>query len=96
MTSLFMGQVVMCMVKLILCSYTSGYMSDGTYQQKPVCDEYTSDRPLECKILRIDDNEVKVDCNESIKKNKKKYSISDNKLNLNPKWVNKEFCNDHN
>jgi len=96
MTNLFIGQVTMCMVELILCSYTSGYMADGTYQSKPVCNEYTSDRPLRCEIISMDSEQVKLDCKDAIKVNKEKFNISDNKLNLNPKWVKKEFCNEEN
>lgn len=91
---MFIGQTLACVVEIILCVSSSGYLSDGTYSSKPVCVETTGHRGFMCKILKIDESQLQVDCNKSMRLNKRSYDISNNKLNWVPKWVDHDKCNE--
>lgn len=85
-----------CIVELILCLYTSGYIVDmGTemveYVKGPVCVEEIVTKAVKCKVINEDATQYQVDCTEG----QKEFDLAKNKLNDNPKWVNKNLCSEN-
>jgi len=94
---MFIGQTVMCLVEVIVCVSTSGFI-DGKFHKKPICVPTPVQRPANCKVIdmfSLDYEVAEVNCTEFFKKTKM-YKVVDMPGNFDNQEVNQDLCSETN